>query len=154
MIGGDDIVDDLLAGKRKLTVSEPILEYPGWVQKHLTPKLEVAVATNPGNVLLWFHSQQGSPLFTGKGVYGILRNSDRLKECVSFGHLKWFVANPDKIPANFRGKKVFAWASVVQDDGNRLYVPCLATDQMTLYWICINSLWDIYCTAALKASSF
>lgn len=102
------------------------VEYPNWVEERLTPNLEVTSVTNPGEVELWLDPRQGfenKP--TGHEVYEA--HGDRLKKALSLGQLKFFEENPDKIPAEWKERRllIYGWASVVRSIDGLRYVPDL-----------------------------
>lgn len=104
-----------------------MLRYPDWVREHLTPELEATNLRDPGEVELWLDPRQrtGNSYLTGHEVYEDLKKAGLLERSLSFGELKFLEKNPDRIPAEFRGKWVCGWASVVRRAGGNLNVPCL-----------------------------
>ena len=132
-----------MGDESKSTTTE--LQYPDWVDTHLTPDLEVTKVTDPGKVELWLDPRQESDNKpTGNEVYEA-HGDDRLKKALSFGHLQWYAKNPDQIPAKWRedGLLVYAWASVVRGAGGNRFVPYLdcSADQPYVDWYGLGSRW-------------
>lgn len=131
-LGGEQIVLGILDGTVKFIVEtvKSTLKYPDWVRKHLTPELEATSLRDPGEVELWLDPRQsiGNPYPTGHEVYDAIKAANLFERSLSFGDLKFFEENPDQIPAEFRGKWIYGWASVVRGDDDNLHVPCLDCD--------------------------
>lgn len=106
------------------------VECPDWVKERLTPEFETLAVCDPGKVEFWFHPSQltGGPHPIGQEVYKMLKSEELLDRALSYGHLEWYEANPDKIPAEFRGKRIYGWASTVRRNDDRLFVPHLCCD--------------------------
>lgn len=131
------------------------LEYPDWVRKHMTPEFEATALRDPGKVELWLDPrQEASPYPTGHDVYGAIKEGGLLERSLSYGDLKFFEANPDKIPDDWRrrGLWVYAWASVVQSSDGHLLVPCLhcGAGQPWFRWGWLGDGWDGYEPAGLR----
>jgi len=104
----------------------PTVEYPDWVREHLTPKLEALTIRNPGKVELWLDPRQTSGnLPTGHKVYAAIKASGFLERSLSLGDLKWYEQHLDQIPADFHGKLIYGWASVVRVSDGSLFAPFL-----------------------------
>ena len=98
---------------------------PDWVEERLTPELEVAKVTDPGEVKLWFDPRQkSSNKPTGDQVYEAHQQKDLLVRALSLGHLQFYVKNPDKIPSEWKEKGlwVYGMASKVRLIGSRTRV--------------------------------
>ncbi|MCR4274953.1 MAG: hypothetical protein NUW02_02810 [Candidatus Campbellbacteria bacterium] len=134
-------------------VKRSVLEYPNWVRKHLTPGLEAPTLRDPGETGIWLDLRQPtSNRPTGHEVYAGLRAVDLLGRSLSFGDLKWYEANPNCIPADWRGKVVYGWASVVRDDEDELHVPYMdcGVKQPSVSWRWLNDRWNYREPAGLR----
>jgi hypothetical protein len=129
------------------------LEYPSWVRGHESPEHEAIELRNPGEVELWLDPrQQNSPYPTGHEVHTTIKKEDLLERSLSFGDLKWYEENQDRIPAEFKGKLVHGWASVVRSSDGSLRVPCLDCDVGRPYVVWYNLVfgWFGYEPAGLR----
>lgn len=147
-------IRELVRGRRLLKLG---LLYSSWVKQHLTPKLEVATVCDPGKVEFWLDSRQNTDSFpTSDNIYEAIKSSKGLLErSLSLGELMWYEDNPDKAPPNFKGKWIFGWASVVQDDGGNHHVPFLdgVSNSFSVVWYSIgSSLFSDNMFAGLRAS--
>ncbi len=105
------------------------LQYPDWVKERLTPEHEVTELADPGKVELWLNPHQSSsPYLTGPKVYEAVKDNNFLERSLSYGHLKWYEENHNQIQAEFQGKLIYGWASVVHGSGGVLSVPYLNCD--------------------------
>lgn len=120
------------------------LEYPNWVRKHLTPEFEATELRNPGEVEPWLDPhQESSPLPTGHDVYEAVKEKGLLERSLSFGNLKWYEGNPNRIPPEFNGKLIWGWASVAYHSVGFLHVPCLDCIAVWpyVYWRRLGRRW-------------
>jgi len=134
-----------------------VLEYPNWVKEHLTPELETKTTRDPGTVELWLDSRQraGYPYSTGHEVYDEIKSEGLLNRALSYGELKFYEQNPDKIPTEFKfkGAKICGWATVVRGVDGRLGVPCLNTNFLCIEWRWLEGGWHDHYVAAVRASA-
>lgn len=129
------------------------LQYPDFVADRLTPKHEVTELTDPGEVELWLDPrQEKSPYPTGHEVYGAMKSQKHLERSLSYGHLKWYEENRDRIPSEFKGKLIYGWASVVRSSSDWLLVPCLycRVDRPCVHWFSLDGRWGDHEPAGLR----
>lgn len=61
---------------------------------------------------------------TGEEVYIEIVKTGILGTCIELDDLKFFAANPNRIPNEWEGKRIYAWGTIEEHDGEE-YVPCL-----------------------------
>ena len=101
-----------------------IAVYPDFVARHVTPQLEQGVSFGVSAPQLISHP--GQSVFrniNGHDVYVWLSETGQLSASVELADLQWWLNHTDKIPGDFRGKLIYAWASVILGFDDCEYVP-------------------------------
>ncbi len=140
----DFVIDPIIRVDRSVKPT-----YPNWVKKILHPELEnVGPAQyDVSSINEWLHDRQKNGQWTsGSNVYAKLKENDceLLKTCLGLRDLeeiqKKGIAFFRKY---FKHKRVFGWASVVQNRGDDLDAPSLCEDggEVVLGWGWLGSHW-------------
>jgi hypothetical protein len=127
--------------------------YPDWVKKVLHPELE---KTGPAEYDLscveqWLHEgQKNGGWVKGRVIYEHLKNEKMLETCMSLRDLEEIQRKGiEPFRKFFKGRVVFAWKSVVQDDIGGLDVPYLYeySGKVVLNWDWLDYDWNDLCPA-------
>ena len=122
--------------------------YPDWSKVVTYPDLEPTGPTDYNlstGVEQWLHDGQKDGKYTrGQVIYDHLKETDDLKNHLSLRDLEEIQKKGIKVfRMLFKGKAVFAWKSVVQDQGGHLGVPFLyeGGDGVLVYWHWLDHDW-------------
>jgi hypothetical protein len=140
-----------LSSKTKVE-SDPIIRvdrsirpsYPDWMKEVMHPELECMGPSeyDLSKVQQWLHDGQGdSKWIKGKVIYDHLKGNDILKICLTLRDLEEIHEKGITFfRKHFKGKAVFAWASLVRDRGGGLFVPYLYVGggKVVLGWHCLD----------------
>lgn len=147
-----------------LETSEVYPTYPDWVVKHLTPGLEAKSSTGVRNFSLGLHEKQERGLrITGSEFFEFLlpdqktyqaRWNDPIHRCISLADIQFYEKYPHLIPPMCKGAWVYAWKSVVLDEGGCRVVSYLSCrgDRPYVGWYDLGYYWGDFEPAGLSAS--
>ena len=123
--------------------------YPEWMKKVMHLELE---GTGPSEYNLkaqveeWLHDDQKSGVVRGQMIYGHLKASNELANCLGLADLLAIQAKGIAVFRKlFKGKAVFGWKSIVEnrDINDNLNVPylCGLGGGVLLHWHWLNDDW-------------
>lgn len=121
--------------------------YPDWLKKVMHPELEAQgpAEYDLANVEQWLHDgQKNGKWIEGNKIYAHLKDNDLLKTCLTLRDGEEIKKNGvEAFRKFFKGKALFLWGSVVQDDDGSLYVPYLRDDgvKVVVYWRRLDDAW-------------
>ena len=168
-LGGDEGIAKFLRGDLILTERlnipepEPVLDflitvnriqkpsYPEWVTRVVHPEFELSGPAKfdlRNDVSFWIHEYQKIGSTTGSNIYTQLSNDNLLKDCLNLADLITIreILREKGIEGfrNFcKGKAVFGWKSVVDDDNYYRRVPFLIENdsKVVLDWYWVGNYW-------------
>lgn len=81
---------------------------------------------------------------TGQDVYIEIVKVGILYSCAQLSDLKFFEANPDRIPTEWYGKRIYAWGSVKESGGEEYvsYLNCMNPQVPEVVEYCLCLEWD------------
>ena len=138
--------------------------YPDGIVKHLTPDLEAKSSTGVRNFSLGLHEKQERGLqITGSEFFEFLlpdqktyqaRWNDPIHRCISLADIQFYEKYPHLIPPMCKGAWVYAWKSVVLDEGGCRVVSYLSCrgDRPYVGWYDLGYYWGDFEPAGLSAS--
>ncbi|MDD5084240.1 MAG: hypothetical protein PHT88_04940 [Candidatus Moranbacteria bacterium] len=138
-----------------LESNEVIAACPDFVKSHLTPNFETGKSTGVKHPKLVLHDKQvAGEAIDGHKIYAWLIDTNQLSACVELADLQWWEQHPNEIPEEFKGKFIYAWASVVLDDYGFRFVPYLNCHVVEPFvdWFDLDVDWDDNGPACLRAS--
>lgn len=154
MIGGQDATE----GEAKPEAVDPVSLFistsanpfvpPGWqVEEHQTG---AEFEWNPSKISFYLSEQQEGKVIRGHE----LRKELQGKPVLNANVLDWLLANPQHIPAEWKGKWIFFWGTIYRDPSGNLFVRCLDWDGGQWDWYCcwLGDVWGADRPAAVFAS--
>ena len=132
--------------------------YPDWLKKVMHPELEAQgpAEYDLANVEQWLHDgQKNGKWIEGNKIYAHLKDNDLLKTCLTLRDGEEIKKNGvEAFRKFFKGKALFLWGSVVQNDDGVLYVPYLSGvgGKVVVRWLGLVYGWGVSNPAGRLAS--